>query len=153
MSFQHSADETFKGACVDSEAQQSAIGSIQARTCCLRMSSPVQEPTHRKAFHFGDGIFQRTGFQNVRIPTPQNTFLQFKIDVVKGKYVPLFLDLDSLDNFYLDPDTFDNLLVIKRKNWTMQSRENIVTNILDGRRVKYCIRQESCENEFTLISP
>ena len=110
--------EKFKGACLDSGAQQSVIGKTQAKAYCTLTGTKMKLRPSMKAFRFGDGVFNSLGTIHIRIPTPDGSFLFLDIDVVQAN-VPMLVGLDILDRYYLVPDNVENLLVNKKANWKM----------------------------------
>lgn len=55
--YQQSAKEKLQCVCLDSGAQQSIIGTRQAKAYCVPTSSCIQECTRQNAFRFSDVTF------------------------------------------------------------------------------------------------
>lgn len=69
-------------------------------------------------FRFGDGSFMSLEQLNIRIPTPDGSFLRLSVDVIKAD-VPLPIGLDVLDVQKLVADEVDNRLYSKRYGWSL----------------------------------
>ena len=67
---------------------------------------------------FGDDYKPSLGTAEFRVPLPDNSYLPLRIDVVEAD-VPLLVGLDVMDREQLIADNCQNLLVSKRKNWSL----------------------------------
>ena len=70
------------------------------------------------SFAFGDGVYKSLGSMEIRIPTPDNSFISLDVDVVKPD-VPFLLGLDILDQHQLMADNIDNKLRSRALGWSM----------------------------------
>lgn len=106
---------TFLGACCDIGAQRTVIGERQAKAYCRETSKKSLSPSDY-SFMFGDGLHLSLGSIEVRIPTPDGTFIAIEIDVVSAD-VPLLLGIDVLDREKLVADNVDNVIHSRRFGW------------------------------------
>ena len=113
-----SSDTVFQGACLDIGAQRSCIGHAQARALSMLTKILLQLTKSQLTFRFGDQHFSSLGKMQIRIPTPEDTFLYFYVDVVPPN-VPLLLGIDVLDCFQFVADNVRNVLENRKQGWTL----------------------------------
>lgn len=124
-------DTEFLGVCLDIGAQKTVLGIKQALAHCELSNSPFHTKKSRCAFKFGNHIYPSLGTLNIRIPVPQNGFLDCQVDVVQGD-VPFLIGLGFLDSEKLVADNIDNVLRSKEYNWKIPlSRKH-------GHMCEYC---------------
>ncbi len=86
----------FQGACLDTGTQQSVIGRRQARAYCKHHQLKFKlKPSHTR-FKFGDGTYSPLVSIQIRIPTPNASFLKIEMDAVEAD-APMLLGLDIMD--------------------------------------------------------
>ncbi len=99
----------FQGACVDTGAQQIAIGQIQAKSYCRRHNFKFKLHPPATRFRFGDGSYPSLGSTEIRIPIRNGSFLSMQLAVVSAD-VPMLLGLDVLDSERLVANNVTNEL-------------------------------------------
>lgn len=113
----HSAKtRKFQGACCDIGAQRSVAGRRQAKAYCREAGVPFNLRKSDYAFRFGDGLYSSLGTIEIRLPTPDGSFLAMEVDVVDA-YVPLLMGIDTLDREQLVADNVENVLDSRRYGW------------------------------------
>ena len=110
--------EFFEGACLDIGAQRTCIGLQQANAYCHMQKKPFKLRKSLISFAFSDGVYKSLGSMEIRIPTPDNSFISLDVDFVKPD-VPFLLGLDILDQHQLVADNIDNKLRSRALGWSM----------------------------------
>lgn len=108
----------FHGACIDTGAQQCVVGKKQARAYCRARNLRFKLLPSRIEFRFGDGSFKSLGPLPIRIPTPNESFIEHRFDVVNAD-IPMLFGLDLLDSSSLYVDNVDNVIVNKKLGYKM----------------------------------
>lgn len=89
----------FNGACIDSGAQKSVIGNVQAQAYIAELgdknSYNITHHSKNKTFRFGDNQHECVGTLNIRMPVSDDVVIQFDAYIVPID-VPLLLGLDVL---------------------------------------------------------
>ena len=116
----HSQTSTdFLGACLDIGAQRSCIGLNQAKALLSRQQgTSLKLSKSFYSFRFGDTRYMSLGRMTIRIPTPDESFLEFTVDVVEPD-VPLLIGIDVLDKHSLVADNVKNVLEDRTNGWTL----------------------------------
>ncbi len=108
----------FQGACLDTVTQQSVIGRRQARAYCKHQQRKFElKPSHTR-FKFGDSTYPSLGSIQIRIPTPNESFLKIEMDVFEAD-VPMLLGLDIMDRDRLVPNNLLNELQAPYHGWLL----------------------------------
>lgn len=105
----------FHGVCLDTEAQKTVIGESQAGAYCRFVGVKIKPRPSRSFFRFGSGLGKSLGTIQLRIPTPDISFMLLTVDVVRAD-VPFLVGLDVLDTFKL-VDTVENNLKCALADW------------------------------------
>ena len=108
----------FDGACLDIGAQRTCIGFKQALAYCQGYGVKLTLQKSPFTFTFGDGVYPSLGTMKIRIPTPDLSFLDLDVDVVKPD-VPFLLGLDILDKHHLVADNVENKLRSRTLGWSI----------------------------------
>lgn len=108
----------FVGACLDGGAEKSLIGLKQTKAYSRMVGSKFKLGPSCYSFKFGDLIETSLGRMEIRVPTPQSSFLPIFVDVVDAD-VPLLIGLDILDQEKLVPDNVENVLLSKDRGWKL----------------------------------
>lgn len=95
----------FLGACQGTGAQKSVIGVNQAKAYCRESNVRMKLKQSHSRFKFGDGDYRYFGRLDVRIPTPDGSYLPLSVDVANAD-VPLLIGLDVLDRLKLVANNF-----------------------------------------------
>ena len=111
-------DDDFLGMCLDSGAQRSVCGLMQARAYFKRCGRRADLESSFQTFKFGNDYKESLGKAEFRLPLPGNKYLPLFIDVVDAD-VPLLVGLDVLDSEQLIPDNCTNLLISKEEGWSL----------------------------------
>jgi hypothetical protein len=106
----------WNGASIDTGAQRTVIGTTQAREYSKFTGIPFKLSPSKRTFAFGVDRRKSLGILQVRIPTPNNSFILLDADVVKTN-IPLLVSLYALDKFGLTADTARNVLCCPQHNW------------------------------------
>lgn len=67
---------------------------------------------------FGDSLYASLGHIDIRMPTPDGSYLAFAADVVDAD-IPLLLGLDVMDRESLVAGNVSNVLISRRHNWRL----------------------------------
>lgn len=96
-SFKLPLSQEFEGDCVDSGAQKTVIGAVQARSYCALVNENIKETDgiRKMIYTFGSHQHSGIGQVNIRVPISHIFFLSFDEDVVYAN-APLLLGLDVL---------------------------------------------------------
>ena len=108
--------QPWHGACIDSGAQKTVIGLPQAKAYCRYTGTPFRPIRNNNAYRYGVGQKRSLGSIEIRIPTPGNSFLPVRVDVVSAD-IPLLLGLDLLDKCRMYFNNVRNLLCFPDINW------------------------------------
>ncbi len=108
----------FQGICLDTGAQKSVVGKKQAAAYAALMKVRLETKASNFAFKFGDGCYKSLGTIPVRIPKPNNGYIEVRIDIVDAD-IPMIIGLDILDKETLLADNTENLLIHKKEGWKM----------------------------------
>ena len=132
----------FHGACIDTGAQQCVVGLKQAKSYCKKIGCKLKLWPSRTEFRFGDGSFKSLGALPIRIPTPECSFIEQKIDVVKAD-IPLLLGLDFLDSSGLIVDNVNNQLENKIFGYKMPIVRKFGHLYLEWNILELCLLEPS----------
>jgi hypothetical protein len=99
---------------LDTGAQKSVIGNIQAESYCrennTRYNLEHSALSSLSLFKFGSSLAQSIGMIRISIPIPgPNNFIELCVDVVNVD-IPLLLGLDFLKKHQLNPLSVQNQL-------------------------------------------
>ena len=108
----------FRGACLDIGAQRTCIGLKQAKALARQQGRKFNLRKSPFSFRFGDTRHQSLGQFIIRIPTPNNSFLEFTADVVPPD-IPLLIGIDTLDKYKLVADNVKNVLEHRKQGWSI----------------------------------
>lgn len=108
----------WEGDCSDSGAQKTVIGLPQAKSYCKFLGIKFQTKKNNKAYQFGIDRQKSLGSIQIRIPTPHNSFLPIRVDVVPTN-IPFLLDLDLLDQGKMYFDNVKNIFYWPNENWEL----------------------------------
>lgn len=108
----------FEGACLDGGATRSVIGKRQALAYCRTFCQEFRLRPSDVTFIFGNGSSDSLGKIDIRLPTPQGTFIPLSIDVVSAD-IPLLLGLDIMDKESLVADNVLNVLDCRSSSWKL----------------------------------
>ena len=116
----------FLGACVDSAAQKTVIGELQAKAYCEFMNIPFAPNTSSTGtvFRFGTHRHKGLGKLEIRIPITDFHFLELSVDIV-GINVPFFFGLDMLKAFKMVIDAEHFILSSRLQGWEVQLTEKL----------------------------
>lgn len=114
--------DTFHGACVDSGAQRTVIGKLQAKAYLAEYGT---EGNIRKVsnnapiFSFGNHRYKAHGHINVRIPIEENGFINIPTAVVDIN-IPLLLGLETMIKYKVVLDVDERTLYSKLQGWSLE---------------------------------
>lgn len=103
--------EDFQSACLDTGAQETAIGMQQADACELGHGKGLAlGPPRRNVFRFGGGRHASVGALEVRMPITQEIVLELTVDVIELD-VPLLLGLEKMEKHRMYFNNMTNRLI------------------------------------------
>lgn len=126
LSTPRKAPVKFEGACIDTGAQRSVIGSAQGHAYCRFMNIPyaIEPPKRLRTFRFADKCYRGLGYLEIRLPVNDAHFIQLSIDVVDIN-VPLLVGLDLMEAFQMTIDTNECKLISKSELWSLPLLRNM----------------------------
>eukprot|EP00171_Calliarthron_tuberculosum_P000524 IDg524t1 len=112
---EHMAD--FHGACIDTGAQKSVVGRMQAESYYRWLGLPLlMMKSTNMVYKFGTYREPSIGTAKFKIPYADDREIVVELDVVNLN-VPLLIGLDVLDKYKLFVDTVENKIVCKNPKW------------------------------------
>lgn len=85
----------FEGACIDSGAAGSVKGLLKALAYCDATKARFILQPSNGTFRLGNNVFRSDGKLNIHIPTIQNDFITFEVNVIQAD-IPLLIVLKKL---------------------------------------------------------
>lgn len=108
----------FSGACVDSGAEVSVVGKAQADAYGRQTCQRLKWKPSALSFKFGSHVCRSLGRINVRMPTPDGSYVEFTPDVVEAD-VPLLIGLDLLEEHGMILDFSTKVISNRQRNWKL----------------------------------
>ena len=108
----------WQGTCIDTGAQRTVIGLIQAKAYCRFVGCMFKLKENSNQYRFGVDVQKSIGSISIRLPFLKDRFVPIDVDVVREK-VPFLLGLDLLDKLQLYLDTTRNVLISSPGNITV----------------------------------
>ena len=100
----------WQGACIDTGAQRTAIGLLQAKAYCGFVGCKFKLKANPNQYRFGVDVQKSIGSISIRLLFLKNGFVPIEVDVVRAN-VPFLLGLDLLDKLQLYLDTTRDVLI------------------------------------------
>lgn len=108
----------FEGEFLDIGIQRTCIGLTQTRAYCRERNAKLVLKPSRNALKFANDLQTSLDLMEIRIPTPDGSFIQTKPEVVRAE-APFLLGIDILDKEALVADNVRNMLECPKKGWVM----------------------------------
>jgi len=141
----------FQGICLDTGAQKSVVGKKQAAAYAALMKVRLETKASNFAFKFGDGCYKSLGTIPVRIPKPNNGYIEVRIDIVDAD-IPMIIGLDILDKETLLADNTENLLIHKKEGWKMPLSRKAGHLYLEWNYAEVLYKEASCRKCICISS-
>jgi Aspartyl protease len=108
MTLRNRKNYCWNGACIDTGAQRTVAGLVQARAYFKFLGIPFALSIRKRVFVSGVDRRNSLGVLHMRLPTPNDSFIMLEFDVVPTN-VLLLLGLNVLEKFGLSADTIHNV--------------------------------------------
>ena len=127
-------DTNFQGACGDTGSQGTVIGVNQAKAYCKMTGQRYNLQRSQTRYKFGDGCRNRFGAMEIRLPTPNGSYVPIITDVVQAD-IPLLLGLDFLRKERLLLNYLTNELESWDYNWQLPLTDKFGHVFVEWRRL------------------
>lgn len=115
----------FAGACIDSGAQRTVIGTPQAAVNCAFAGIDLRKPpTQPLQFNFGNSIHGGLGLLDMRLLIESGHYVQIRAHVVDVD-VPLLIEFEVLTELRSVVDFADDVLAAKDGSWCIILRRKL----------------------------
>ena len=113
-----SNNTSFHVAVLDSGAQRSVIGILQAQMFCREARMNFKLLPSNVTYKFGDECYASRGQIHARIPTPLSSYIERYFDVVSSD-IPMLIGLDILYRAAVVANNVNNQLECAREKWSL----------------------------------
>lgn len=129
--------ETFEGACLDSGAEQSVIGSQQAASYTKATGRKTNVTANTLIFRFGDGESESLGVNRVRISLPYGEHVVVSVHVVNSD-ITLLIGMEVLCSHKLILDFGNAKIRQGEQTWTLPMVKKNGHTFIQWGRIKIC---------------